>query len=49
MTLPRFVSLVLIVVTSGLTSAYAQPAAYEVIARLGLEESDLAARDMPGW
>ncbi|MDG2242204.1 MAG: D-2-hydroxyacid dehydrogenase [Rhodospirillaceae bacterium] len=33
----------------GVAPAFAQPAAYEVIARLGLEESEVAARDMPGW
>ena len=49
MTLPRFIPLVLIALVLDIASAHAQPAAYEVIARLGLEESDIAARDMPGW
>lgn len=29
--------------------ALAEPTAAEVIARLGLEENDIAAQDMPGW
>ncbi|MEQ8735740.1 MAG: D-2-hydroxyacid dehydrogenase [Rhodospirillaceae bacterium] len=32
-----------------LTSAQAEPTAAEVIKTLGLEESDIVARDMPGW
>ncbi|NKB43682.1 MAG: hypothetical protein GKS03_05325 [Alphaproteobacteria bacterium] len=50
MTLFRFMPASLVAVALlGFTPAQAQPAAYEVIARLGLEESDTAARDMPGW